>query len=127
MAPPFLPYRVVTLTPKQQEMLLDRLEGPGGGCYAAALCVSEKDLPLYEITHREVVAQVKAGRIILRQLCELGLKILADAMDSSTWCAQHDDGGPSACPALKGARRTVQATHRKLTHAGLKLNDPVLW
>lgn len=126
MAPPLLPYRVVSLSPKQREMLLHCLEGAGGCCIAEALGISEDELPLYEIAERKVVAQVRAGKIILRHLSELGLRILVDAINSSTWCALHDDGGISACPALRGARRTVQATHRNLTRAGLKLNDPVL-
>lgn len=127
MAPPAHPYRVIALTPKQIEMLLDRLEGAGGSCICEALGISEDALPAYEIAERDVIRQVKAGKVILRHLSELGLKILADAMDGSTWCALHDDGGTSACPALRGARRTVEAAHRKLSRGGLKLQPPVLW
>lgn len=124
MAPDRLPFRIITITAKQQEMLLDRLEGAGGLCIAEAL--GEEYDPAFEIAEREVRSQIIDCRIVLRHLSELALRILADCLDGSTWCAQVDDGSDKACPALRGRRRTVEAVHRKLSRAGLKLNDPVL-
>ena len=122
-----LPYRVVTITPRQEEMLLDRLEGAGGASIAEALGITPDQDDAYAAAERAVIDQVKRRRIVLQNLDPLALRILADAMDGSTWCALHDDGGVAASPALRGARRTVEATHRKLTRAGLRLQPPVLW
>jgi hypothetical protein len=124
MAPERLPFRVVTITLKQRDMLLDRLDGAGGLCIAESL--GEEHGPEFEIAEREVRAQLGELRIVLQRLSPLAQRILADCLDGSTWCAQVDDGSDKACPALRGRRRTVESAHLKLRRAGLKLNDPVL-
>jgi hypothetical protein len=127
MAPARRP-RCIPLTPKQAEALLDRADGAGGQSIAEALGIAYDEA--FAEAERLVSDQLRAGRIDLAALDACGplpRRILIDCLDGSTWCALHDDGGMSACPALRGARRTITAVHRKLSAAGLALQAPVLW
>ena len=120
--------RSVALTPKQAEALLDRADGAGGQCIAEALGIPTDEA--FAAAERLVIEQLRGGQIDLDAMDATGplpRRILADCLDGSTWCALHDDGGMAPCPALRGARRTIAAVHRKLSAAGLALQPPVLW
>lgn len=120
----------IHLTPRQAEMLADRLGLPE--CIAEALAG-------WEYVPGELGAEVEArcrrlerltlsGRIDVSTLDDLDRLILADAHDGSTWFAYNEaEADPRDNLAISRLKATVCAVQRKLAAAGLKVDEPVLW
>lgn len=120
----------IRLTPRQAEMLADRLTLPD--CVADAL---EGWAPT-DAARREAIERrcrrlelaTLSGTIDVSTLDELDRLILADAHDGSTWFALTEaELDPSDGLALHRAKQTVRAVRRKLAAAGLTVDEPVLW
>jgi hypothetical protein len=125
--------RYIFLTPKQAEMLADRLSLPdcisdaleGWELSSGRILTGEEG---FDARCRTLERLTLSGRIETSKLDELDRLILADAHDGSTWFAmQEAEVDPRDGLALSRIKATVCAVQRKLAAAGIKVSEPVLW
>ncbi len=124
----------IRFTPKQSAMLADRLANPD--CIADALggwelndgrILDEGRQPFEDRCWR-LERLTLSGTIDVSKLDDLDRLILADAHDGSTWFAmQEAEADPRDNLAISRIKATVCAVQRKLTAAGIKVGEPVLW
>jgi hypothetical protein len=118
----------IRFTPRQAEMLADRLALPD--CVADALVGWEParyaDRAEIETRCRRLESTTLSGRIDVSRLDDLDRLILADAHDGSTWFAMREAEAESQLE-IENAKATVRAVQRKLDAAGISVDEPVLW